>query len=384
MRSLAVGQLLCQYGDPPGPLYIVLSGKLIVYRPNPKRPYENMELAQLGPGAVVGEAAAILGQLRSATVRALEASTLLEVPAHQLGVLAKTQAPFIRVIVKALHERSGLSASDISTLTATWGVELPDLDALLAFEQATDEPDLATAPADAHALYAKTVTCPLCEGSFSAQIVRPNKDRPVKQETDFHQTYESKFNPYDYEPWVCPTDLYAGLPPDFTSLSDDQRERISIAIPELVQTEWGGARPDFSGERTLALRQQALQIALSVSRVRAAAPLRAAAILHRLAWCARERGDSAAEQSWLAEALAAYSSAHEQSAGASPKDELRIEYLCGELELRLGNRTRAYTRFAQALLHPAVKAHPMWQRMLRAQLSEARALAPTESTPRES
>jgi len=99
MRSLATGQLLCQFGDPPGPLFIILSGKLIVYRPNPKRPYENIELAQLGPGAVVGEVAPILGQLRSASVRALEASTLLAVPVDQLSVLAKQQSPVIRVIV---------------------------------------------------------------------------------------------------------------------------------------------------------------------------------------------------------------------------------------------------------------------------------------------
>src|ERR1700681_5107394 len=110
MRSLAVGQLLCQFGDPPGPMYIILSGKLIVYRPNPKRPYENLELAQLGPGAVVGEVAPILGQLRSASVRAIDASTLLTVPVDQLGTLAKLQAPLARVIVQALHERAGLSA----------------------------------------------------------------------------------------------------------------------------------------------------------------------------------------------------------------------------------------------------------------------------------
>src|SRR3982074_3371632 len=73
MRTLAVGQLLCQFGDPPGPLHGILAGKLLVYRPKPTRPNENIELAQLGPGAVVGEVAPILGQLRSASVRALEA-----------------------------------------------------------------------------------------------------------------------------------------------------------------------------------------------------------------------------------------------------------------------------------------------------------------------
>src|ERR1041385_6530522 len=85
VRSLSVGEVLCTYGDPPGPLYIVISGKLLVHRPNPDRINVNMQLAQLGPGAIVGEMAGILGQPRTATVGALEETTVLEVPVDQLG-----------------------------------------------------------------------------------------------------------------------------------------------------------------------------------------------------------------------------------------------------------------------------------------------------------
>jgi uncharacterized protein len=378
MRSLATGQLLFQFGDPPGPLFIILSGKLVVYRPNPKRPYENIELAQLGPGAVVGETAPILGQLRSASVRALEASTLLAVPVDQLSVLAKQQSPVIRVIVRALHERAGLSAPEIAALSATWGFELPDLDAFLA-KDGGDEPGLPAAQPVSAALYAKTVTCPVCQIDFSTQVVRLNKDQPQRQESDFHQTYDIQFNPYDYEPWVCPNDLYTALPTDFAGLTGDQGERALAAIDELVDGEWGGERPDFDGQRTLALREQALQLALVVARVRAAPPLRIAAVQHRLAWCAREREDTVTELAWLAEALASYASAHEQGTGVSTKETLRVSYLCGELTLRLGDRAKAYTWFAQALLDPAVKAHPMWQRMLRAQRDLAR--EPAASSP---
>jgi len=374
MRSLAIGQLLCQFGDPPGPMYIILSGKLIVYRPNPKRPYENLELAQLGPGAVVGEAAPILGQLRSASVRALEASTLLVVPVNDLGVLARLQAPVIRVIVQALHERAGLSATEITALASRWGVELPDLTELFRVPDRAPSNSAVSASPTAAALYPKTVTCPICKTAFSTQVVRLNKDQPVQQESDFHQMYDAAFNPYDYEPWVCPTDLFTALPPDFTELTDDQRGRMPAAIEALVDREWHGQRADFSGDRTLALREQALQLALVVSRTRAALPLRTAAVLHRLAWCARERGDGAGEQAWLAEALKSYSAAHAQGADVSAKDTLRIEYLCGELALRLGDRVSAHQWFAQALQHPDLKAHPMWARMIRAQLAEARTL----------
>ena len=375
LRSLAAGQLLCQFGDPPGPMYVILAGKLIVYRPNPRRPYENMELAQLGPGAVVGEVAPILGQLRSASVRAVEASQLLVVPVNQLSVLGKLQAPFVRVVVRALHERAGLSATELTALADTWGVEVPDLTVLLAADEDSPRPAEAAPAPGTTAVYAKMVTCPICQTDFSTQVVRLNKDQPQKQESDFHQTYDKAFNPYDYEPWVCPIDLYAALPADFAPLTEDQREHVAEAIAEFVDRDWAGERPDFGGPRTLALRERALQIAQVVCQVRAAMPLRTAAVQHRLAWCARERQDDGAEQLWLAEALESYTAAHDQGAGASAKDEIRIEYLCGELALRLGDRARAQSWFTQALLHPGLKAHPMWARMIRAQISEARAPA---------
>ncbi len=374
MRSLAAGQLLCQFGDPPGPLYIILSGKLRVYRPNLNRPNETIELAQLGPGAVVGEVAPILGQQRSASVRAIEASTLLAVPVDQLGTLTRLQAPLARVIVQALHERAGLSAAEISVLVGNLGIELPDLVGLLTSEDdRVHSADVAGSPHGADALYSKTVTCPTCDTAFSTQVVRLNKDRPVHQESDFHQIYEPGFNPYDYEPWVCPSDLFAALPADFRPVTEEHRERVPAAIAELVDNDWAGERPSFDGDRTLALRDQALQIALVVCRVRLAVPLRLAAVQHRLAWCARERKNTLAEQLWLTEALESYSAAHEQGAGASVKEELRIGYLCGELALRLGDQSGACTWFGQALLHPALKSHPMWQRLLHGQLEVARA-----------
>ncbi len=329
MRSLAAGQLLCQFGDPPGPLYIILSGKLRVYRPNLNRPNETIELAQLGPGAVVGEVAPILGQQRSASVRAIEASTLLAVPVDQLGTLTRLQAPLARVIVQALHERAGLSAAEISVLVGNLGIELPDLVGLLTSEDdRVHSADVAGSPHGADALYSKTVTCPTCDTAFSTQVVRLNKDRPVHQESDFHQIYEPGFNPYDYEPWVCPSDLFAALPADFRPVTEEHRERVPAAL---------------------------------------------AAVQHRLAWCARERKNTLAEQLWLTEALESYSAAHEQGAGASVKEELRIGYLCGELALRLGDQSGACTWFGQALLHPALKSHPMWQRLLHGQLDVARA-----------
>src|SRR5204862_5849373 len=96
-----------------------------------------------------------------------------------------------------------------------------------------------------------------------------------------------------------------------------------------------------------------------------------AAVLHRLAWCARERGDQATEQQYLAEALAAYSHGYEEMHG-NAKEELRVQYLCGEVELRLGQTAEALRWCGQALRHAEIKANAKWEQLLKEQWALAR------------
>ncbi|HTD77370.1 MAG TPA: DUF2225 domain-containing protein, partial [Chloroflexota bacterium] len=172
--------------------------------------------------------------------------------------------------------------------------------------------------------------------------------------------------------WVCPNDLYAALPADFGELSDIQRMKVAEVV-DGVTAGWGGERPDFNADRSLRLREQGLQLALAIYRMREAPPSRVAAILHRLAWCAREQSDTEIEQQWLSQAVEAYSTAYAESDLDGTRDELRVLYLCGELSARLGDTPAALRWFEEALRHPALKDHPNWERMLRDQWAQARA-----------
>lgn len=108
--------------------------------------------------------------------------------------------------------------------------------------------------------------------------------------------------------------------------------------------------------------------------MRNAPPLRQAAVLHRLAWCARERGDMQAERSWLSQALQAYGMAYNHfDDREGPKTVLRVAYLCGELNTRLGDLRAAAHWFSEGLRHPVIKQYPHWERMLREQWSTVRA-----------
>jgi uncharacterized protein len=139
-----------------------------------------------------------------------------------------------------------------------------------------------------------------------------------------------------------------------------------------VTTQWDGQRPDFGLERNLELRARSLELALAFYRLRDASPARVASILHRLAWCARERGDAAAEQTWLRAARAAYEDGFTRSDLNDPKEDVRLQYLCGELARRLEDNSAAVNWFQHVLNHPAIKEFPMWERLARQQWGQLR------------
>jgi uncharacterized protein len=374
LRWLEAGQVLCREGDPPGPMYVVCSGSVRILRDDPMTRHPQLELARLGPGSVIGELAPILNTPRTATVEAAESTQILEVPLQEIGLLVRRQAGLSRVLAHALHERAGLSAEQLARVGARLGLNLPVETLGQAEAELPAGPTLPAPEHDSTAVYPKEVGCPACGARFSALVFRPHKDAPSERSSDFHQVYRSGQNPYDYELWVCPNDLYAALPADFSELAEQHRGRVAETVDAVIAAEFEGQRPEFNVDRSLALREQALKLGLGLYRMRQASPLRIASMFHRLAWCARERGDTATEQRYLSEALACYRQGYEESNGGA-KEELRVQYLCAELSLRLGDVAEALRWCGQALRHTEIKQHGKWEQMLKDQWVLAREAA---------
>jgi len=386
LRKLVTGQVLVREGDPPGSIFVVCAGRLRVYRRDLTAIDRFIEVSLVGVGGVIGELSSILDQPRSATVQAVESTQVLEIPPEALPNLVEHHPSLMRVIAEALRERSSLPDAEIAEMAARAGLVLPSEVPLPPIRRAaTATPTAATGTSQpmvvpAHevaVVYPKTVDCPSCGTRFAALTVRPRFDQPAQRDSDFHASFRSSFNPYNYEVWVCPNDLYAALPADFADLADPHRLQVAPTVEDVVES-WGDELPDFNTDRTLHLRERGLELALALYQMRELPQVRIAAIAHRLAWCARERNDIDVENVWLGRALEAYRTAYEQDNLGGAKEELRIQYLCGELCGRLGDAAAAARWFTQALRHPSLKEHVTWERMLRerlANLAERRRLS---------
>ena len=104
------GTVLLRRGDPSDAIYILINGLLGAYRHDPEG--REILLNRIGPGAAVGEIGFITGKPRSATVKALRASELLEIAAADFadierfpGVLRSLCGRIVRLLESAENPR---------------------------------------------------------------------------------------------------------------------------------------------------------------------------------------------------------------------------------------------------------------------------------------
>ncbi len=100
---LSRGEILCRQGDPGDCLYIVISGKLRVFKEG--KDQQKKELNELGRGEILGEMALLTGGVRSATVSALRDSDLAKIPGTAFEKLADEHPRAILSIGRTLAQR---------------------------------------------------------------------------------------------------------------------------------------------------------------------------------------------------------------------------------------------------------------------------------------
>lgn len=121
---LEPGEILFRQGDKADALFFISEGRLTVTVDN------GLLLDSVGPGAVIGEMALILGGERSATAQATTQTRLFSLDRHGLDRLGRERPDIVRALSSALHERlrRGKLASQLRVLFG--GIDRASLHAL--------------------------------------------------------------------------------------------------------------------------------------------------------------------------------------------------------------------------------------------------------------
>ena len=99
LRCYAPGDVICQEGTPGSTMYVIVSGRVDVVKGLAQGVQRHLH--GLGPGEIFGEIAILQQGTRTATVRAAEATTVLEIGQEAfLTVLGRSPSLGIRILVR--------------------------------------------------------------------------------------------------------------------------------------------------------------------------------------------------------------------------------------------------------------------------------------------
>ncbi len=115
-RRYAEGAVLFQQGDASDGLVFVLRGQLRVFS---RKGTDSVDLGMINPGEVVGEAEALSGGLRTASVVAHVASDAVEVPRTAvIGLLAR--CPELKDLLEGLRKQRSSTLDEMTDFINRW------------------------------------------------------------------------------------------------------------------------------------------------------------------------------------------------------------------------------------------------------------------------
>lgn len=218
---------------------------------------------------------------------------------------------------------------------------------------------------DIDLLYAKEIDCPACGQGFSSKKVRMSRLRLIKRDEDFLSHYKD-INPLLYSVFVCPDCGYAGLEDKFTSLRPGDQELVR----EKVTSKW--KTRSYGGIRNINDGIESHKLALYIGEILDYSRLELGNLCLSLAWLYRIQEDQE-EYRFLELAKNLYQAAYyNESLVATAMDELKLTYLMGELNRRLGNKAEAVQWFNTAISNPDLGLNKALETLVREQWRLAR------------
>lgn len=197
------------------------------------------------------------------------------------------------------------------------------------------------------AVYARNVICPLCGHHFKTMKVRSRFATPQIIDSDFCPHYKKgSLNPNHYYINVCPECGFAFSEEFSREFSRQAKEKVA----ERITAKWG--KRDFGKLRDLNQAIESYKLAIYSGNLKKEKHAIQGEICLRLAWIYRDEKNQE-EERFLRLALEQLedSYVHSDFAGTS-LSEMKVLYLAGELNRRLGQYQQAIGYFAKIIEHP--------------------------------
>ncbi|HHY71772.1 MAG TPA: DUF2225 domain-containing protein [Bacillus bacterium] len=194
-------------------------------------------------------------------------------------------------------------------------------------------------------LYDKKETCPLCQTAFTSKKIRSRFVKVDHTDSDFCPYYHDEtISPLLYFVKVCPSCGYSYTDQYQTYFFEGTKEEIINS----VSMKW--VPHDFGGERTIHQAIQTYKLAFYCATLKKEKAIVIASILLRLTWLYRRMGNEKEEERFMELTLEQLNGAYlDAYYGNTDLTEIRVLYLIGELNKRLGHYDEALTHLARVV-----------------------------------
>lgn len=209
-------------------------------------------------------------------------------------------------------------------------------------------------------LYHKEITCPVCNNEFSSKKVRFSKLRLIKRDEDFLSYYED-INPLVYNIFVCPNCGYSATEDKYKELSQEDRK----IILDKISAKWN--KRSYGDIRDIEDGIESHKLALYIGELLKFKKIELGSLCLNIAWLYRMKKDKE-EYRFLELTKELYEDAYyNESLIGTNMDQLRLSYLIGEINRRLGNKDKAVKWFNTVISNPDLQFNKALETMAREQ-----------------
>ncbi|MGE5380941.1 MAG: DUF2225 domain-containing protein [Methylocystaceae bacterium] len=338
-------------------MFIVLAGKVHVYT-NGVEGFP-ISICKLGPGDFFGEMSLLEGLPRSASIQALEESTVIVINSQNFSTVMAEQPDMALRIMKGLSGRIRQLNDDIKK------IKMEHKELLQAETETVNKP--ATAPLPIHSslfleghkaynitagsiddnyLFDRKVTCPVCGQVFETKMLRSSKLRVKNIDADFRQHFVD-VEPLWYAVWSCPYCYYSNLNFDYNQVTEAQKKLVMAGMSD-IRAKFPFK---FTAPRTMDQVMASYYLNLQTLQFMKVDQVRLAKIWLRLAWLYQDAGDEQLSLVATDKALAGFSDGYYNSRRDSGvEQDQRLCCLMGEMALRLNKMEDALKHFRNAVV----------------------------------